>query len=180
MPAFRRLVCSSLVAVLALVVAGCGAGSFVDDITSGGNPSPGPGSGGAAAMSPGEQAFADEVLRLVNVERISRGLAPLLWDDGAARAAFAHSVDMAQRGYFSHTSPEGQDTGDRLVAADAGSWSAWGENIAQGQPTPARVMSDWMGSQGHRENILRSYFTHLGVGVHAPNSVWWTQVFLRR
>lgn len=177
MSALRRLLAPSLVLALGLALSGCGVGGMVEDI-GGGNPLPD--TGGAAAMSPGEQAFADEVLRLVNVERANAGVAPLAWDDGAARAAFAHSSDMAARGYFSHTSPEGADTGDRLVAAQAGSYSSWGENIAQGQTSPARVMSDWMGSTGHRNNILRATFTHLGVGVRSSNSLWWTQVFLRR
>lgn len=178
MAMLRRLFPCLFALTLTLALGGCGGGGVADQISGGGAPVPG--GGGAAAMSPGEQAFADEVLRLVNVERTSRGISPLLWDDSAARAAFAHSSDMTQRGYFSHTSPEGQNTGDRLAAAQAGSWSAWGENIAQGQRSPAQVMGAWMNSQGHRDNILRTIFTHLGVGVYAPNSVWWTQVFLTR
>lgn len=178
MSALRRLLAPSFVLALGLALSGCGVGGVVEDLGGGGGPPPP--TGGATAMSSGEKAYADEVLRLVNVERANAGVAPLAWDDGAERAAFAHSADMAARGYFSHTSPEGADAGDRLVFAQAGSFSGWGENIAQGQTSPARVMSDWMGSTGHRNNILRASFTHLGVGVRSANSLWWTQVFLSR
>ena len=56
-----------------------------------------PGAGSPTAMAPSEMAYAQEVLRLVNVERAKVGTAPLLWDDGATRAAYAHSLDMDVR-----------------------------------------------------------------------------------
>ena len=39
------------------------------------------------------------------------------------------------------------------------------ENIAQGQSSGSELMSDWMMSQGHRENILRRAAQDYGVGV---------------
>jgi uncharacterized protein YkwD len=39
-----------------------------------------------------------------------------------------------------------------------------GENVAQGQKTPAAVVNSRMHSTGHRANILRSSFKYLGVG----------------
>ena len=68
----------------------------------------------------------------------------------------------------------------RMIAGGMSGYSAWGENIARGQQTPAAVMASWMGSQGHRENILRAIFTHMGVGVHSTNDIWWTQLFVTR
>ena len=129
-------------------------------------------------MSAAELELAYAVLDLVNVERQNAGLAPLAWHDEAAEVAFAHSVDMDVRGYFEHTNPDGQQPWDRLSAAGVG-WSTAGENIAMGYPTPESVMEAWMNSPGHRENILRESFTHLGVGVHDNGSIWWTQAFLR-
>ena len=60
-------------------------------------------------------------------------------------------------------------------------YSAWGENIASGQKTPQQVVTAWMNSQGHRENILSPTFTKLGVG-YATNSngvAYWTQMFVK-
>lgn len=172
-----------LLAVLGggLVGAGCGGGGLLPDIgglSGGGSPVPG-GAGTAEAMSPGELQFAQEVLRLTNQERVSRGLAALAWDERASSVAHGHSHDMDARRFFAHVNPDGQDPGMRLAAAGVGPVSWWGENIARGQTSPQEVVSAWMASEGHRENILNGAFTHLGVGVHAPGSVWWTQVFLR-
>jgi len=182
MPAPSRLF-ALLLALLAPLFAGCGAGGILDELAGGSSdsgPGPLPPGGGAAAMSDAERAFAMEVLALVNVERAKVPVPALQWDEPAAAVAFGHSVDMDQRSFFSHNNPSGQDPGARMAAAGMTGFGAWGENIARGQRTPASVMSDWMGSQGHRENILRSYFTHLGIGVHSTSDIWWTQLFLSR
>lgn len=155
------------VAPLLLALAACQGST--DDPPSGGNP--------GGQMSAGELALALQVFDLVNQERVAVGIAPLAWDDGAAQVAYAHSVDMDVRDFFSHTNPDGQEPWDRLSAAGIG-WSTAGENIAYGQPDAASVMTAWMNSPGHRDNILRASFTRLGVGVHdAPGGPWWTQLF---
>jgi uncharacterized protein YkwD len=52
------------------------------------------------------------------------------------------------------------------------------ENIAEGQQTPAAVMTAWMNSAGHRANILDCSLTTLGVGVATGSGgPWWTQDF---
>lgn len=138
------------------------------------------GGGSGQGMSAGELAFAREVLRLTNQERTSRGLPALAWDEAAAAAAYGHSADMDARRFFNHTNPSRQNAGARLAQVGVTGLRAWGENIARGQRTPADVLGDWMTSRGHRDNILSPLYTHLGVGVHAPGDVWWTQVFVRR
>lgn len=124
-----------------------------------------------SAAAPDEMAA--EVARLVNEHRARIGCPPLAWDALAARAAQAHSDDMARRGYFSHVSPEGRNVGDRLRAAGA-SWRAVGENIAEGQPTAALVVRGWLASPGHRENIENCAYTRQGVGYR---NRYWTHVF---
>ncbi|MDF2592072.1 MAG: sporulation protein, partial [Clostridia bacterium] len=52
-----------------------------------------------------------------------------------------------------------------------------GENIAMGQRTPEEVVKAWMNSPGHRANILKSSFTHIGVG-YVANGSYWTQMFI--
>lgn len=127
-----------------------------------------------------EQSLADQVLALVNQERTTAGLNPLTFDPQAQTAAKAHAEDMAGRGFFDHFTPEGWTPTDRLNMLNASGFSMTGENIAVGQPTPADVMTAWMNSTGHRANILRAEFTHLGVGVDEGSSIHWVQVFLRR
>ncbi|MEW5850089.1 MAG: CAP domain-containing protein [Myxococcota bacterium] len=124
-----------------------------------------------------ETQLGKEVLRLVNEERAAQGLGALTWNDDVAKVAYDHSVDMQERNYFDHTNPDGDGPMQRLDKAGV-SYSAAGENIAQGYPTPEEVMAAWMNSEGHRANILRPGFTQLGVGVRqGEGGPWWTQVF---
>jgi len=126
-----------------------------------------------------ELQFAAQVLSLVNSERVSRGIAPVANDADAAEAAFGHAFDMADRGYFDHFNPEGEDPGDRMTRAGV-SWSTWGENIARGQQSPAEVMTAWMNSPDHRANILSAAFSRLGVGCYigSGGGPWWVQDFV--
>ena len=125
-------------------------------------------------------AFELEVWELTNQERAKLGLAPQACDVVAVKVARQHSQAMCDESFFSHTAPDGSTPLSRLKAAGL-SFSACGENIAAGQPTPAAVVKAWMGSPAHKSNILSSSFTHLGVG-HASCSVGtgptWTQNFL--
>ena len=69
-----------------------------------------------------------------------------------------HAQDMATRGYFDHTTPEGVTFDARITAAGY-AWSRAAENIAAGQRDPAAVMAAWMDSAGHRRNILAGFRT---------------------
>jgi uncharacterized protein YkwD len=116
------------------------------------------------------------VLALVNAERATAGCAPLTADDRLAAVARAHSADMRDRHFFSHTNPDGLDPFARARAA--GIDYARAENIAYGQPDAAAVMAAWMNSAGHRQNILNCQLHTLGVGVaQGAGGPWWTQLF---
>ncbi|WP_425580864.1 CAP domain-containing protein [Streptomyces thermospinosisporus] len=129
---------------------------------------------GAASAS--ENAAAAQVLALVNQERVKAGCRPLTPSKELAGLAAAFSEDMAKRGFFDHTDPDGATPWDR--AERAGITDLGGENIARGQADAASVMQAWMDSPGHRANILNCDFKTLGVGVHfGPGGPWWTQNF---
>lgn len=118
-----------------------------------------------------------EVLQIVNAERAKEGCGPVTSNDLLATAAHRHSADMAAQDYFSHTSLDGRDPGDRITAAGY-RWSTYGENIAKGQRTPADVMESWMNSPGHRANILNCSFKEMGIGkVDSGGGPVWTQKF---
>ncbi|MGW0906194.1 CAP domain-containing protein [Streptomyces sp. NPDC002853] len=118
------------------------------------------------------------VLRLTNAERTAARLRPLAPDPLLTVAAQAHSADMVTRAFYSHTSPDGGEPWHRASAAGS-THRAIGENIACGQRTPAEVVDGWMNSPGHRANILKPSFTHLGVGFAGGGSAgtYWTQLF---
>ncbi|MFI9584325.1 CAP domain-containing protein [Streptomyces sp. NPDC052236] len=119
-----------------------------------------------------------EVLSRTNAERSAARLPPLAHDPRLAAAAQAYSTDMATRGFYSHTSPEGLEPWDRARAAGC-THRGIGENIACGQRSPAEVVQGWMNSPGHRANILKADFTHLGIGFAGggPAGTYWTQLF---
>lgn len=116
------------------------------------------------------------VLALVNQERAKVGCSPLAASRGLTALAQDFSEDMAARGFFSHTDPDGATPWDR--AEKAGVLGLGGENIARGQADAQAVMDGWMNSDGHRANILNCDYKTLGVGVHfGSGGPWWTQDF---
>ncbi len=125
--------------------------------------------------SPTASNHADEVLRLVNIEREKVGLNPLLPGSAAAyRAAAIRAAEINTS--FSHTRPDG--TLFSTVFVDVGmedEIGGAGENIAYGYTSPTSVMSGWMLSTGHRENILYRSYTHLAVVRDA--NYRWVQLF---
>lgn len=128
--------------------------------------------------APGNPAYEDQVVTLVNAERAEAGCEPVVSDESLRTSARNHSADMAVNGYFAHTSQDGRQPGDRMEAAGY-QWASYGENIAYGAVTPEDVMAMWMASAGHRSNIENCAFEDLGVGLaYSTDSVpYWTQNF---
>ncbi|MFF9007759.1 sigma-70 family RNA polymerase sigma factor [Streptomyces goshikiensis] len=109
------------------------------------------------------QLYAERILHLINAERARAGCAPVRPDRALNTAAQAHSDDMATRGYFSHTNPEGLDSGDRIEATGYDS-DGHNENIGNGYESPESVMAAWMSGGGHREAILDCAHKDSGFG----------------
>lgn len=126
--------------------------------------------------APSEQA--QQVLALVNEERGKAGLKPLKMSEELRSIANLKSKDMAEKGYFDHTSPT-YGSPFQMLQDFGVHYSSAGENIAAGQKTPQEVMNSWMNSSGHRANILNANFDTLGVGVYNGGSygIYWTQLF---
>ncbi|RLU96676.1 hypothetical protein CTZ27_16830 [Streptomyces griseocarneus] len=117
-----------------------------------------------------------QILALVNEERAKAGVRPLSASPRLAALAQAFSDDMARRGFFAHTDPDGRSPWDR--AARRGIENLGGENIARGQPDARAVMDAWMNSSGHRANILNGDYRTLGIGINSgEGGPWWTQDF---
>ncbi|MFE7774745.1 CAP domain-containing protein [Streptomyces sp. NPDC057445] len=124
----------------------------------------------------GEAAAEAAVLTLVNEERAKVGCSPVRLEASLGALAGRFSEDMAGRGFFDHTDPDGDDPWER--AAQSGVSGLGGENIARGQADAETVMRSWMNSDGHRANILNCDYRTLGVGVSfAEGGPWWTQDF---
>ncbi len=118
-----------------------------------------------------------EVVRLVNIERQKAGLAPLKASSQLSNVARMKSKDMADKNYFSHTSPTYGSPFDMMKQFGI-TYRTAGENIAKGYLSPTSVMNGWMNSSGHKANILNSSFGTIGVGAYKVGStIYWTQMF---
>lgn len=118
-----------------------------------------------------------KVASIVNTERTKAGLKPLILDTSLSKVARIKSQDMADKNYFSHTSPTYGSPFDMMKQFGI-NYTAAGENIAKGQATAESVMKAWMNSPGHKANILSSKFGKIGVGYVIKNGTpYWTQMF---
>lgn len=105
----------------------------------------------------------EKMLELVNQERTSRGIKPLVMDEEARRAARDYGQYLFKNGVFDHTDLEGRSPSDRLKTYNIEFMMA-GENLAFA-PDLEKAHTGLMNSQGHKENILRPFFGRVGIGV---------------
>lgn len=97
---------------------------------------------------------------IINRERLADGCGPIALDPALQGYAEAHSVVQATEDRMHHgEGPTG--------------FASWGENVAAGQTSATQVVADWMGSPGHRANILNCEFDVIGVG---SSDGYWTLV----
>ena len=130
--------------------------------------------------STGIETMERQVLTLINNHRKQHGLPALANNSKLNVAAHRHSLDMAQRGYFSHTNRSGKSPFDRMRAAGY-VCGTMGENIAAGQRTAQQVFDAWKKSAGHNKNMLNRNYKSIGIGlVQMPGSkygYYWTTDF---
>lgn len=128
-------------------------------------------------------AYANEVLRLVNIERANAGAAPLVLDEALCNAANMRAIEMDCTGVFGHKRPNDHSCFEVYDICNVEWWNACGENIAAGQATPEDVMKSWLGSSGHKANILSPEYTKMGLGYSNSGcgageySHYWAQEF---
>jgi uncharacterized protein YkwD len=109
------------------------------------------------ALWPVEQRVID----LTNAERQRHGLPPLAADPSLIQSARKHAYWMASARSLQHAS------------------GPWAENIAQGQTSAGHAVGSWMGSSGHRANILNRRHRRIGVAGYrsAGGDIFWCQQF---
>jgi len=97
-----------------------------------------------------------------NQSRVTNGLPDLEVSPLLQQAAQEKANDMATKGYFAHTSPQGltpwywfQQVGYNFDYA--------GENLAVNFSDSQDVTTAWMNSPEHRANILSTDFTQIGI-----------------
>jgi uncharacterized protein YkwD len=146
--------------------------------------------GAAASPTPAAAALNVEsaesyVARLINADRARHGLRAVRLDSRLMVIAGRRSADMAQRGYFSHTQPDGRTVFDMISAArirwySAGEIIAW-NNWPQLDASARTANRGWLNSPGHRRLIMSRDYNYMGVGLALADDGkrYWTVVFLR-
>jgi uncharacterized protein YkwD len=131
---------------------------------------------------------ADSVLTAVNAARAKAGCTPLRLNGKLAAAAKSHARAMAEQNFFGHAGKDGSRFSSR-IARQGYSYRTAAENIAAGQRSAGQVVQSWLGSTGHRRNILNCQMTETGIAVvyqaddrpirgnPAPLRYYWVQVF---
>jgi hypothetical protein len=128
------------------------------------------GLGLAANADAGEES---QFLSAINSSRASAGLAPLAMSGSLQTYARSHSVDMANANTVYHS------TGAQLAAAAGSGWTNLGENVGRG-PSVSALHSAFMGSSGHKKNILGDY-NYVGIGTTTKDGyIYVTAVFMKK
>jgi len=167
----RRFLLQRLTALLLvqlMTLAGCGAEEGGDGILAAGTTDP--------YILEQRQTIFD----LTNDERSSAGASALVADPALDAVAQAHAEDMAVRGYFDHTNPDGESPFDRMRNAGI-SFGYAGENIAW-YPSAESAVTGWINSPGHHSNMINGNFRKIGIGVYkadpsTPGNFHYVQLF---
>ncbi|OOE12938.1 CAP domain-containing protein [Fictibacillus arsenicus] len=108
-------------------------------------------------------ADEQQMVNLVNQEREKQGLPALKADPELTKVARVKAKDMIDNNYFDHNSPTYGSPFDMLKQFGV-EYQTAGENLA-GNSSVDGAHTSLMNSQGHRENILKSDYTNVGIGV---------------
>ena len=129
------------------------------------------------------ETIEQKIFDVVNLERQTRGIEPLILDGERSSFAREHSQDMVQKGYLSTTDANGNDPSERVRTAhgfeyisiplDNGRHRITGisENIGKLPPegtnsaTADAFVNFWMGEQESRRTMLDKYYDHDLVGI---------------
>lgn len=123
-----------------------------------------------------ETSITDEILKLVNAHRESKGLEKLVRNATADNLAIDHSKYMIAQDKISHDNFKART--DNLKRNENAKGT--GENVAYGYNTAEKVVTAWLNSSGHKENI-EGNFTHTGISAvqNSDNTYFFTQLFYR-
>jgi len=125
-----------------------------------------------ASMVAGGNAMEARAFNLINHAREVYGRGDLLWDERLYMLAYARSRDMSMRNYFDHVTPDG-GCASTMKAEYEVTYRNVAENIGKvssTRPLTGEVVSGivgyWLGSRGHRFNLLYQRHTAGAVGCY--------------
>lgn len=111
---------------------------------------------------------AQDLLKLTNQQRQSHGVGALVLNDQLTKAAQMKADDMFAENYWAHNSPSGKMPWD-FIKASGYDYIYAGENLARGFTNANDVVTAWMNSPSHRENLLSPNYRDVGFAVEEGN-----------
>lgn len=106
----------------------------------------------------------DDLLLQTNARRAENGLPPLQLNPQLSQAAYQKGQDMFAKNYWAHNAPDG--TTPWVFIKNSGyEYLYAGENLARGFSSAQDVVTAWMNSQGHKENLLSPNYDDVGFAV---------------
>lgn len=106
-----------------------------------------------------------EILSYTNKERLAHSVSALIEDATLDELASLRADDLFENQYFNHESPSGKSAPE-LAKKLGYNYLLIGENLALGTFDGEKgIVTAWMASEGHRENILNAQYSTLGVSV---------------
>ncbi len=117
---------------------------------------------------------AETLLNLINEKRAEAGVAPLSLNDSMNKAARTRASEMAQDyDKYKHNRPNG-DKGTRALLDVGLTYTKAGENAAPNGSSVTEVFNLWYASEGHRNNMLNSAYSKMGLGyISANGTTYW-------
>lgn len=103
-----------------------------------------------------------------NAVRAINGKSSLEYSEKASACVRKHCEDMSARNYFSHDTPEGVTSSQRMRNSGI-EYTSCAENLAAGYLDAFGIVDGWYNSSGHRKNLLDEKYRYLGVGVAQGN-----------
>lgn len=100
----------------------------------------------------------------VNEQRTANGLPIFILDERLNNSAKAKCNDMVAKNYWAHNAPDGQTPWHFFTEAGF-KYRVAAENLGKHYSTTQSVVTGWMGSEGHRLNIVNPDYTYVGYAV---------------
>ena len=116
-----------------------------------------------------------EVIDIINNERLKAGLNELMVDESLSKAARIRSYELVKNDMFDHVRPDGRAWNTVLTEDVPTDFRIRGENLATAyytgydkvvHQTPQQWYDQWEASPGHYENMMRDSYDFIGVGIY--------------
>lgn len=109
-----------------------------------------------------------ELLQDTNTQREQNGLKSLSINDKLNQAAEAKAKYMISHNFWAHFAPDGT-TPWYFIKNSGYDYLYAGENLAKGFTSSQDVVTAWMNSPSHRENMLSSKYNDVGFAIEEGN-----------